>query len=113
VRATLAALRARGVRIAIDDFGTGYSSLGTLNQLPIDRIKIDRSFVRGLPEHSGHAAIARAIVMLAHSLGREVIAEGVENDAQHAFLHALGCRHFQGLRFGAPRPGAPFGDAAA
>jgi diguanylate cyclase (GGDEF)-like protein/PAS domain S-box-containing protein len=103
VRGTLAALRARGVRVAIDDFGTGYSSLGTLSQLPIDRIKIDRSFVRGLPEHSGHAAIARA-----HSLGREVIAEGVETEAQHAFLHALGCRYFQGLHFGAPREHTPF-----
>jgi diguanylate cyclase (GGDEF)-like protein/PAS domain S-box-containing protein len=112
-RATLAALRARGVRIAIDDFGTGYSSLGTLSQLPIDRIKIDRSFVRGLPEHTDHAAIARAIVMLAHSLGREVIAEGVETEEQHAFLRGLGCRHFQGLRFGAPRAGAPFDDGAA
>jgi diguanylate cyclase (GGDEF)-like protein/PAS domain S-box-containing protein len=108
VRATLAELRAIGVRVAIDDFGTGYSSLGTLNQLPIDRIKIDRSFVRGLPQHAGHAAIARAIVMLAASLGLEVIAEGVETEAQRAFLVGLGCQQLQGLLFGAPTEGAPF-----
>ena len=108
VRATLAQLHALGVRVAIDDFGTGYSSLGALNQLPIDRIKIDRSFVRGLPQHAGNAAIARAIVMLAASLGREVIAEGVENEAQRACLAALGCPQLQGLLFGAPTEGAPF-----
>jgi diguanylate cyclase (GGDEF)-like protein/PAS domain S-box-containing protein len=108
VRATLAELRAIGVRVAIDDFGTGYSSLGTLNQLPIDRIKIDRSFVRGLPQHAGHAAIARAIVMLAASLGLEVIAEGVETEAQRAFLVGLGCQQLQGLLIGAPTEGAPF-----
>ena len=108
VRATLAQLHALGVRVAIDDFGTGYSSLGALNQLPIDRIKIDRSFVRGLPQHAGNAAIARAIVMLAASLGREVIAEGVETEAQRACLAALGCPQLQGLLFGAPTEGAPF-----
>jgi diguanylate cyclase (GGDEF)-like protein/PAS domain S-box-containing protein len=108
VRATLAQLRALGVRVAIDDFGTGYSSLAALNQLPIDRIKIDRSFVRGLPQHAGNAAIARAIVMLAASLGREVIAEGVETEAQRECLVALGCPQLQGLLFGAPTEGAPF-----
>jgi diguanylate cyclase (GGDEF)-like protein/PAS domain S-box-containing protein len=108
VRATLAQLHALGVRVAIDDFGTGYSSLGALNQLPIDRIKIDRSFVRGLPQHAGNAAIARAIVMLAASLGRDVIAEGVENEAQRECLVALGCPQLQGLLFGAPTEGAPF-----
>jgi len=108
VRAALAELHAMGVRVAIDDFGTGYSSLGTLNQLPIDRIKIDRGFVRGLPGHAGNAAIARAIVMLAASLGREVIAEGVETEAQRDFLVGLGCPQLQGLLFGAPTEGAPF-----
>jgi diguanylate cyclase (GGDEF)-like protein/PAS domain S-box-containing protein len=108
VRATLAKVHALGVRVAIDDFGTGYSSLGALNQLPIDRIKIDRSFVRGLPEHAGNAAIARAIVMLAASLGREVIAEGVETEEQRACLVALGCPQLQGLLFGAPTEHAPF-----
>jgi EAL domain-containing protein (putative c-di-GMP-specific phosphodiesterase class I) len=96
------------VRVAIDDFGTGYSSLGTLNQLPIDRIKIDRSFVRGLPQQAGHAAIVRAIVMLAAGLGREVVAEGVENEAQRDFLVELGCPLLQGQLFGAARADAPF-----
>jgi diguanylate cyclase (GGDEF)-like protein/PAS domain S-box-containing protein len=108
VRGTLDALRALGVRVAIDDFGTGYSSLGTLNQLPIDRIKIDRSFVSDLPHHPGNAAIVRAIVMLAAGLGREVIAEGVETEAQRAFLAGLGCPVLQGQLFGAPRADAPF-----
>jgi EAL domain-containing protein (putative c-di-GMP-specific phosphodiesterase class I) len=108
VRVALSRLRALGVRIAIDDFGTGWSSLGHLNQLPIDRIKIDRSFVHGLPGDAGNAAIARAIVMLAQSLGREVIAEGVETEAQRAFLVGLGCAQLQGLLFGAPAPHAPF-----
>ncbi len=107
VRATLTALRALGVRVAIDDFGTGYSSLGSLSQLPIDRIKIDRSFVCGLPHDAGHAAISRAIVMLAASLEREVVAEGVETVAQCEFLRGLGCTHFQGMLFGSPREGAP------
>ena len=108
VRATLSRLKTLGVRIAIDDFGTGYSSLGHLNQFPIDRIKIDRSFVHGVPGHAGNAAIARAIVMLAQSLGREVIAEGVETEAQRAFLVGLGCTQLQGMLFGAPTEGAPF-----
>ncbi|MDH4062541.1 MAG: EAL domain-containing protein, partial [Aquincola sp.] len=112
VRGTLQRLKELGVRVAIDDFGTGYSSLGHLNQLPIDRIKIDRSFVRGLPEHTGNAAIARAIVTLAASLGRQVIAEGVETEAQRDFLVALGCQQLQGLLFGAPTEGAPFAAAA-
>jgi EAL domain-containing protein (putative c-di-GMP-specific phosphodiesterase class I) len=67
--------------------------------------------VQGLPDNAGHAAIARAIVMLAASLGRDVIAEGVETEAQRGFLVGLGCRQFQGLLFGAPREGSPF-DAA-
>jgi diguanylate cyclase (GGDEF)-like protein/PAS domain S-box-containing protein len=108
VRERLQAVRAMGVRVAIDDFGTGYSSLGHLSQLPIDRIKIDRSFVHGVPAHSGNAAIVRAIVMLAASLKREVIAEGVETEAQRAFLVGLGCQQLQGQLFGAPTEGAPF-----
>jgi diguanylate cyclase (GGDEF)-like protein/PAS domain S-box-containing protein len=107
-RDTLGQLRALGVRIAIDDFGTGYSSLGRLNQLPIDRIKIDRAFVHGLPHDATHAAIVRAMVTLALGLGRDVVAEGVETEAQRDFLAALGCQNLQGLLFGAPREGAPF-----
>ncbi len=108
VRATLERIRALGVRVAIDDFGTGYSSLGHLQQLPIDRIKIDRSFVRGLPDDPGSVAISRAVVTLAQGLQLEVVAEGVETAAQRDFLVALGCHHLQGLLFGAPREHAPF-----
>jgi len=112
VRGTLEGLKALGVRIAIDDFGTGYSSLSRLSRLPIDRIKIDRSFVRGLPENTGHAAIARAIVMLAQSLGLSTIAEGVETEVQRGFLVALGCEQMQGLLFGSAQSEAAFGLAA-
>jgi len=107
VSATLGELKALGVRIAIDDFGTGYSSLGRLHRLPIDRIKIDRSFVRGLPDQPGNAAIARAIITLARNLGLATIAEGVQTEAQRDFLLALGCDELQGLLYGAPRPDAP------
>jgi diguanylate cyclase (GGDEF)-like protein len=113
VSATLVDLKALGVRIAIDDFGTGYSSLGRLNRLPIDRIKIDRSFVHGLPENTGNAAIAKAIVMLAQSLGMATIAEGVETEAQREFLVALGCEQLQGTLFGAPRADDAFMTPAA
>ena len=112
VRGTLEGLKALGVRIAIDDFGTGYSSLSRLSRLPIDRIKIDSSFVRGLPENIGHAAIARAIVMLAQSLGLSTVAEGVETEVQRGFLVALGCEQMQGLLFGAAQAEAAFGLAA-
>ena len=108
VHQTLRELKALGLRIAVTDFGTGYSSLGHLQDLPIDRIKIARSFVQRVPEHAGAAAIARAIVMLGHSLGLGVIAEGVETDDQRAFLVSIGCDELQGPLFGAPRPGAPF-----
>jgi diguanylate cyclase (GGDEF)-like protein/PAS domain S-box-containing protein len=108
VSATLSDLKALGVRIAIDDFGTGYSSLGRLNRLPIDRIKIDRSFVHGVPGNSGNAAIAKAIVMLARSLGMATIAEGVETEAQRDFLVTLGCEQLQGQLFGAPRADEAF-----
>jgi diguanylate cyclase (GGDEF)-like protein/PAS domain S-box-containing protein len=111
VAATLTDVKALGVRIAIDDFGTGYSSLGRLNRLPIDRIKIDRSFVRGLPDDAGHAAIAKAIVTLAQSLGLATIAEGVETAEQRDFLVALGCEELQGVLFGAPRPEHPYAPA--
>jgi diguanylate cyclase (GGDEF)-like protein/PAS domain S-box-containing protein len=106
VKAALARIKAMGIRIAIDDFGTGYSSLGHLKELPIDRVKIDRSFVQDLPGRVDACAIARAIVQLGHSLGMKVVAEGVETDAQRGFLRDLGCDELQGLLISEPLPEA-------
>jgi diguanylate cyclase (GGDEF)-like protein/PAS domain S-box-containing protein len=96
VRAALLELRAQGVRLAVDDFGTGYTSLKHLKDLPIDRLKIDRCFVQGLPDDAGSAAIAAAIVQMGQGLGLQVLAEGVETPAQRAYLLALGCDAQQG-----------------
>ena len=95
----LRALRELGVRLAIDDFGTGYSSLSYLRQLPVDILKIDRSFVDGLGHDEGDASLVVTIISLAHSLGLETIAEGVENETQRDSLVALGCPQGQGWLF--------------
>jgi len=100
----LQAFKAMGVRIAIDDFGTGYSSLSYLQRFPVNVLKIDRAFVMDLPENSSSAAIVDAIVTLAHGLGLEVVAEGVETPEQLAFLQAHGCDEGQGYYFGRPMP---------
>jgi len=92
----------------VDDFGTGYSSLGHLKELPIDKIKIDRSFVHDLPGNRDSAAITRAIVQLGLSLGLSVIAEGVETEAQRLFLSQQGCEQIQGLLIGPAMPAATF-----
>ena len=110
-RQMLVRLKALGLRIAIDDFGTGYSSLGHLKDLPIDRLKVDRSFVRDLPGDGGALAVARAIIELAHSLGLKVTAEGVETEVQAAALASLGCHELQGLLLGRPRPASEWPDA--
>ncbi len=112
VKHRLLRLKAMGLGISVDDFGTGYSSLGYLKQLPIDKIKIDRSFVHDLPDNRDSAAITRAIVQLGLSLGMTVTAEGVETEAQRAFLLRQGCDQVQGLLIGPPMPLAAFEDWA-
>ncbi|MCW7539416.1 EAL domain-containing protein [Aquabacterium sp. A7-Y] len=96
VKAKLQRLKAMGIQISVDDFGTGYFSLRHLKELPIDKVKIDRSFVRDLPAAQDAAAIARALIQMALSLGQDVIAEGVEQAAQRDFLAANGCAEMQG-----------------
>jgi diguanylate cyclase (GGDEF)-like protein/PAS domain S-box-containing protein len=91
-----------GVRLVIDDFGTGYSSLNYLKRLPIDSVKIDRSLILGLPRDADAAALTRAVVAMAHSLGIAVTAEGVESREQWEFLNQLGCEEMQGNYFSAP-----------
>lgn len=105
-RECLLRVRALGVRVHIDDFGTGYSSLSYLKRLPIDSLKIDRGFVKELPDARDDRAVVQAIVQLAHSLGLQVIAEGVETEAQHRLLAELGCDRGQGYYYGAPIPAA-------
>jgi diguanylate cyclase (GGDEF)-like protein len=97
-------LHALGVELAIDDFGTGYSSLSYLRQFPIDRLKIDQSFIRNAQENSDDAAIARTIVALGHSLNLKVIAEGVETKEHEEFLIKQGCDEVQGFRYSKPMP---------
>ena len=108
VKQRLMRLKALGLRISVDDFGTGYSSLGHLKELPIDKVKIDRSFIHDLPANRDSGAITRAIVQMGHSLDITVIAEGVETEAQSRFLSALGCDELQGIWVAAPMPIAEF-----
>jgi diguanylate cyclase (GGDEF)-like protein/PAS domain S-box-containing protein len=98
----LQALRDTGVRLAIDDFGTGYSSLAYLKRFPIDCVKIDRSFIRDLPDDRDDASITRSIIAMAHNMKLDVVAEGVETPEQLDFLHAYGCDEIQGFLFSAP-----------
>jgi diguanylate cyclase (GGDEF)-like protein/PAS domain S-box-containing protein len=106
--ATLSALKTLGVKIAIDDFGTGYSSLSYLRRFPLDRVKIDRSFTHGMTRDASNAGIVAAIIAMAHQLKFRVIAEGVENEEQVAFLRAQGCEAIQGFLISPPRDPADF-----
>ena len=101
--ASFAALRRLGVRVSIDDFGTGYSSLALLRWLPVDQLKIDRSLLRHLAEDP-HDPVVAAVVALAHALGLEVVAEGVETSGQLRELHRLQCPLAQGFLFSAALP---------
>jgi diguanylate cyclase (GGDEF)-like protein/PAS domain S-box-containing protein len=102
----LSRLKRTGVRLAIDDFGTGYSSLAYLSRFPIDTVKIDRSFVRNVPESRSDTQITSAVIGLGHRLGLEVVAEGVETEAQLEFLRREGCDEVQGYYFSHPLPPA-------
>jgi diguanylate cyclase (GGDEF)-like protein/PAS domain S-box-containing protein len=108
VIAMMDAVTALGITLSLDDFGTGYSSLSYLKRFPIDTLKIDRSFVTGIPDHGNDCAIAGAIVSMAQRLGHRVIAEGVETAEQLAFLKSLGCQEFQGYYFSPPVPAEKF-----
>jgi diguanylate cyclase (GGDEF)-like protein len=100
----LDAIQSRGIRLAIDDFGTGYSSMSLMKHFPIDTIKIDRSFVRDLPQDSEDQAIAQAIISMGKALGMTVVAEGVENVEQETFLRNHGCDEMQGFLISKPLP---------
>jgi EAL domain-containing protein (putative c-di-GMP-specific phosphodiesterase class I) len=97
-------LHSLGVGLAVDDFGTGYSSLAYLRQLPVDQVKIDKSFVLGMGTDLGDLAVVRSIVELGHSLGLTVVAEGVEEDVARDQLEAMGCDVAQGYLISRPLP---------
>ena len=105
-RVQLSRLRAKGCAISMDDFGTGYSSLAYLKSLPITELKIDRSFIRGIPGDRYDMAIVHTVITLAHSLGISVVAEGVENEQQLDILRAHACEHYQGWLFSPALPAA-------
>ena len=107
-KAQLKNIKNTGVTLALDDFGTGYSALGYLKQFPFDKIKIDKSFVEGLPENKGNVGIVEAIVQIGKSFGLKVLAEGIETIEQESFLTATGCLEGQGYYYGKPLPPEDF-----
>jgi EAL domain-containing protein (putative c-di-GMP-specific phosphodiesterase class I) len=106
VASCLDALASLGVHLALDDFGTGYSSLGYLHRFPIHSVKIDRSFVAAIPGDASASRLVESIVSMATLLGKQVVAEGVETEAQRHFLEAAGCNSIQGYLFGRPMAAA-------
>ncbi|WP_018459014.1 EAL domain-containing protein [Bradyrhizobium sp. WSM4349] len=108
VIAKMGKLKAIGIGFSLDDFGTGYSALSYLKRLPLDQLKIDRSFVKDVLVDSNDAAIAQMIIALSRSLGLSVIAEGVETEEQYAFLARHGQLSYQGYLFGRPMPAEDF-----
>ena len=108
ITALMEELIALGVTLSLDDFGTGFSSLSYLKRFPIDAVKIDRSFVAGIPNDANDCAIVGAIVSMARQLGHRTVAEGVENEDQLVFLHGLGCDQLQGYLFSRPLPADEF-----
>jgi EAL domain-containing protein (putative c-di-GMP-specific phosphodiesterase class I) len=106
----LDAIQSRGIRLAIDDFGTGYSSMSLMKQFPIDTIKIDRSFVRDLPQDTEDCAIAEAIIGMGKALGMTIVAEGVETEDQQTFLRDHACDEMQGYLFSKPLPAQQMAD---
>ena len=105
---TLNHLRSKGFTIAVDDFGTGYSSLGYLKRFPIDKLKIDQTFIRDLETDHDDAVIVSAIIAMSHLLGVKTLAEGVETDKQLEYLIDAGCDEIQGYLLGRPMPKADF-----
>jgi EAL domain-containing protein (putative c-di-GMP-specific phosphodiesterase class I) len=103
-------IESRGISLALDDFGTGYSSLSYLHRFPIEILKIDQSFVRGMDEREDRKRIIEAIVSLAAGLGLELVAEGIESESQASRLRELGCRLGQGYHLGRPAPAATIGE---
>jgi|GEM_PF-1372862 len=95
-------LKLMGIRIAIDDFGTGYSSFKQLKQLPIDKIKIDQSFIEDIPNNTEHVAMVESIIAMGRAMNLQVVAEGVETEAQYEFLKSLNCDYYQGFYFARP-----------
>jgi EAL domain-containing protein (putative c-di-GMP-specific phosphodiesterase class I) len=104
----LVRLREMGVRVAIDDFGVGYSSLAQLKRLPIDILKVDRSFIQDCPDDVTDVAITHAVIGIGKSLDLQVVAEGVETTRHLQFVRDCGCNEIQGFLFGAPMPADEF-----
>jgi diguanylate cyclase (GGDEF)-like protein/PAS domain S-box-containing protein len=106
--AKMVALKSHGVRFALDEFGVGYSSMAYLSRLPLDQLKMDRTFIRDLGRHASDVVVTHSIIALGQSLGLKVLAEGVETEEQRAFLLSHGCSAYQGLLFGGPGPAEEF-----